>query len=437
MRNQPGKRRKLMKKLIMSLVLVLALSISACVEIDPNQVERLELEGLTLPKGIIPGDVISLEGVKLNVFYIDNDTDTPDETFPLDNEDINLTGTGFVSNYTLNTNSDGDYTLKVSYGGVSLTIRYTVLAYDLLVGPGEDHETIGSALGAAVDGNVIVVREGVYNEKVEISIPNITLKALGETIINNLHDSRGDTGISITATNLGVITVDGFYVYGFKSGIVQSYSKSEGTAFKVHNNTIGPTMDDVMRNGIQVAGSGSEMIGNTVYVAPLDADWSGSGLTISGGTVSDVLVEGNTVIYDPENPKSVAAIGIAPVNGDVNGLIIRNNTMLYSKFGIMFGSYNKDISNVTIEDNTYVSGHSESIGDYYYFAASSYASGNNIKFSNNTISFHPSATADYLYYFMQWFSNLTGSYFDDYPLEDKEYIQISRESGDIRTRDYS
>lgn len=64
--------------------------------------------------------------------------------------------------------------------------------------------------------------------------------------------------------NLGDVTFEGFTVENFtQDGIKQSYSQKAGTRFHVINNVVTPQAD-YLRNGIEVTGDGSTVVGNTI-----------------------------------------------------------------------------------------------------------------------------------------------------------------------------
>ncbi len=181
--------------------------------------------------------------------------------------------------------------LVLSFSMVATT---PVAAATITVGPTGDYATIQEAVDNANDGDTIVVAPGTYIEAVEIDVPNLTLESSGGrdvTTIENPNVGSETPGIRVLA-NLGVVTVEGFTVKHFRNGISQGMGSSEGTAFIVKNNRVVPE-PGYLRNGIQVSGEGSQVIGNYVVGAPLTADWASSGIHVVNA--KNVLVEGNVV----------------------------------------------------------------------------------------------------------------------------------------------
>lgn len=216
------------------------------------------------------------------------------------------------------------------------------------------YSEIQAAINAAGDGNVIQVAPGTYEEAIEINVPNLTLKSTGGrdvTFIDNPDVEEEKFGISVLA-NMGTVTVEGFTVNNFLSGIVQGRSNREGTAFIVKNNKIIPENNDTdpaLRNGIQVSGDGSQVIGNYIVGAPLTDDWASSGIQVVNA--NNVLVQDNSV------NTANADIGISILNWDVSlieNITVENNTINGADEGIRLSSQstNKgDIKNVTVKDN--------------------------------------------------------------------------------------
>jgi hypothetical protein len=221
------------------------------------------------------------------------------------------------------------------------------------------NDSIQDAIDAASDGDLVLVNEGTYIVPAGIVInkENLTLRAVGEVIVKYSADETAESpyglsGISVLA-NMGTVTVEGFTVTGYENGIAQSVTKSTGTAFHVINSTVYPGYKDggpYMRNGIQVTGIGSRVIGNTVIGAPLTESWSGTAIHVLDS--NDVIVENNTItdsFYD---------IGIGIMNYynavDVKNITIRNNSITNAQEAFRISANNGTdlVSDITFENNT-------------------------------------------------------------------------------------
>jgi len=117
----------------------------------------------------------------------------------------------------------------------------------------------------------ILVDPGTYNEALTLNKPNITVQSTGGadvTIIDVPYDGTLTNGVWLNA-DMGTVTFDGFTVKNFtEGGIIQPMAAST-SVFNVLNNIVLPK-DGYLRNGIQVTGDGSQVIGNFVEGAHFD-----------------------------------------------------------------------------------------------------------------------------------------------------------------------
>lgn len=213
------------------------------------------------------------------------------------------------------------------------------------------YTTIQAAIDAAADDDVIEVGPGTYNEAVIINKPNLTIRSTtgaASTIID-VPDGSLTTGVKFVGTNLGVLTFDGFTVKDFtEQGIVQGMGSATGTTVHVLNNVVIPA-GTYLRNGIQVSGDGSTVIGNTVSNAYLTTDWGGTAIHVVNA--SNVIVRGNTV-----NGNGDVAIAIDNYNAAlVSNILIENNIIAGSDVAINItggpDTTGKIVSRVTITGN--------------------------------------------------------------------------------------
>jgi hypothetical protein len=228
------------------------------------------------------------------------------------------------------------------------------------------HVTIQGAIDAAADGDVIEVGPGEYPEYVELRTPNITVRSTGGAAVTKIVTPPGSltTGVKVLA-NMGTVTFDGFTVKNFtESGIIQGMADRTGTTFHVLNNIVEPYAD-YLRNGIQVSGDGSTVIGNTVYGKRLTDEWASAGITVANA--SNVTVKDNTIIGGVTGVDN--GIVLIAYYNDMSNITIEGNTITDAFDGVnLQGNYwattRFSISDVSIKSNI-ISDSSEGIGAYW------------------------------------------------------------------------
>lgn len=216
------------------------------------------------------------------------------------------------------------------------------------------YATIQDGVDEALDGHTIEVAPGTYVEHVQIDVPNLTLQSSAGfevTIINAPSVGLETPGISVVK-NMGIVTVNGFTTNNFRNGIVQGMSQSEGTTFIVKNSKVIPeniNTNPYLRNGIQVSGNGSQIIGNYIVGAPLTSDWASTGLHVVNA--SNVLVKDNIV---NTNPTSGAGIGITNWNSPIVENITIEGNSITAEVGIKIAgpsSTTNNVKDVYVYDN--------------------------------------------------------------------------------------
>jgi len=257
-----------------------------------------------------------------------------------------------------------------------LAIINPVSAATLEVGPGKTHATINNALANANDGDTILVYPGTYNENINITVPNLTLKSVAgrdSTIIGPGTGLNQNTVISIQS-GLGIITVDGFTVIlspdklsGYHPiGIGQRMAAAAGTASYIFNNKIKVT--GTLRNGIQVSGENSQIVGNIVEGGPLTVDWGSSGILIAASTTTkNILVKNNQLLGQMDYGLGIITWG----SGVVSDVVVENNIIEKTVYaGISIGGKvsNTMVTNNIIKNNP-VNGLEEIHTNYYGYAA--------------------------------------------------------------------
>ncbi len=257
-----------------------------------------------------------------------------------------------------------------------LAVISPVSAATLEVGPGKTYATINAAIGASNNGDTIIIYPGTYNENVTINKQNLTLKSVGGRDSTTIGPGTGlnqNSVISIQA-GLGTITVDGFTVILSPStlggyhpiGIRQGMSASTGTSCYIFNNKIKVT--GTLRNGIQVSGDNSKVVGNIVEGGPLTEDWGSSGILIATtATTKNILIKDNYLLGEMDYGIGIITWG----GGELSDIQIENNIVEKSIWaGISIGG---KVSNTLVQNNIIknnkTAGLEEIHNNYYGYAA--------------------------------------------------------------------
>lgn len=258
----------------------------------------------------------------------------------------------------------------VEYRWSGFNWSYTVAAAPVLPVHNSTQNTFFSTIQAAIDaaasGDVIEVAPGEYAEYVELRTPNITVRSTDGAAVTKIVTPPGTltTGVKVLA-NMGTVTFEGFTVKNFtESGIIQGMADRTGTTFHVLNNIVQPYAD-YLRNGIQVSGDRSTVVGNTVYGKRLTDEWASAGITVANA--SNVIVLDNTVIGGETGVDN--GIVLIAFNNDMTNITIEGNTITDAFDGVnLQGNYwsatRYSISDVTIKSNI-ISDSSEGIGAYW------------------------------------------------------------------------
>lgn len=335
-----------MKKMFLVIMLCISvLCVVSCDDLEVMDIDRLGIEGLSFLTYFREGEQILLDDVKV-VAYTSESTE-PIQTLSIDSELIDLEGNGFVEigdHLYLNTETaDEEYTLTVSYGGISVTLKYTVVDDYVLVGQSHraDYPTITSALAEAPVNTTIVVEPGTYPENVVISTQGIQLMASGNVILDSgAIESAQDYGVVIAADN---VVFDGFTIRNTAAAIVV-----QGAAdVTVSNNTV----TGLNYNGIAVLQNSDRIIIESNTLNQILQYGIVIGYNIVVGANPEVTTTGSVIRSNTVNGAGASAI-YADIYSNHNQYV--DNVLTHAVIGIhLYKSNNDLVQNNTI---TYQSG---------------------------------------------------------------------------------
>ena len=201
----------------------------------------------------------------------------------------------------------------------------TSLAAVLYVGPGEAYTTIGQAMWDVEDGDTIMVRDGIYDESIDIRSSIMLLAENRHQAI--LGDGEGSEGI--LRIRKSDVTVDGFKFNGIEGGhgIIIANCMIENN--EINHRAMGIMVSEYVancfidsniitgcdENGIHHNGKGE----NTISYNRIQ-DNSGSGIVISNSFEGTVMIAGDTILQNGDDGIRIFSSGIS-----VQGNVIREN----------------------------------------------------------------------------------------------------------------
>lgn len=211
----------------------------------------------------------------------------------------------------------------------------------------------GSALASAIAGDIIEVCAGTYNENVEISLSNITLRGAKAGVPagpDAVPSGRGSgesiiVGQTTSAIHLAVAGRTGIVIDGFT---IQS-----GNFPAIHDNPNGLSGSHVWVNNIMV-GSGTcspALINlnriNDVEIRNNNLTGCQWGISVQSGNPADApsLIEGN---YFLDNSPSAGAVIMAANNAP--GHVIRGNLVEGTGAGMILGCSDLELTDNTIQN---------------------------------------------------------------------------------------
>jgi uncharacterized protein (TIGR03437 family) len=188
-----------------------------------------------------------------------------------------------------------------------------------------DYPTIQTAIGAAVDGDTIVVAPGTYQENLNFRGKAITLTSSGGPTVTVL-DGRG---------------IDSVVRFGTKEGpksILRGFTVQHGVP-SFNNSYIG--------GGVSIAGASPTITGNVIT---LNQSSEGAGISINAG---DPLIQNNTITANTGEGIYVLGATGSATGPQIVGNVISKNTGGYFGAGIdLFASGNVLIQNNLLAGNT-------------------------------------------------------------------------------------
>lgn len=224
-------------------------------------------------------------------------------------------------------------------------------------------EKIQDAINRAPEGSTVLVPPGVYNEKLNITRDNFTLKADGKAVLDLA--GRSVNGAAINISDRKNVTIDGFEIRNVRGGETPTAIRVNGSSdnIKIINNDIHHVESSSNAHAIGVFGTKATPLKNITIANNKvhDLKLGQSEAVVLNGNVDGFKITGNN-IYNTDNIAidiiGGEGVGKAGIDRARNGLISRNTIRnVDSLFNPTYGErsaaaiYVDGGKNVVIEDN--------------------------------------------------------------------------------------
>jgi parallel beta-helix repeat protein len=265
------------KYFILFFVIICLTLLSACDGITPINYTITATEG-------VGGQINPLGVITVNEGASQAFTITPDEGYQIDDVLVDGISEGPITFYSF-TNIQQNHTIYATF--VIGTSEFKVYNIDTGIG----YDTIQEAIDAALDGEIIIVYPGTYDENIVFDNRNITVQStdpsdpsvVSATIIDGGRSGKVVKFLGGDTSNLQGFTVqNGYEVSG---GGIYLYNSSPN----ITNNIITNNEADA-GGGIYVYGSSPTVENNTITN---NAAYSGGGICVYGN--SSAVITGNTI----------------------------------------------------------------------------------------------------------------------------------------------
>jgi len=266
-----------------------------------------------------------------------------------------------------------------------LAIVNPVSAATLEVGPGKTYATINAAIGAAGNGDTILVYPGTYTENITIN-KSLTLQGVDKDATIVKPSASADEWITINASNVHLknLTFDGSgYNIGraittrggsgsVTSCVIKNIKQNQyiGIGIRVWHETSGQRwtisgnkFQNIERIGIYVGGQDNiATISNNILEGNGEGNWLQYGVEV--GRSGQANIENNHIskYQSDESGWESAGILVTAAYGPKSTAYIMGNTVVKNKYGVYIGYVSKDkltddsivtLKCNTIFDNTY------------------------------------------------------------------------------------
>jgi parallel beta-helix repeat protein len=270
----------------------------------------------------------------------------------------------------MHTKKVGIRSFIIAIGAIGALVLTTgmVSAADIFVGPGENYTLIQQAVAIADPFDTIIVRDGTYNENIDVTVDNVTIRSENGSANCFVHAlDQNDHVFEVTAD---YVNIRGFTVQDAVAGIyldnVDHCTISENIASdngygiwlssSNTNNLTGNTANSNAHGGIYLSSSSSNNLTNNIMV------WDG--IIIEGNQLqhwnthyidTSNTVNGKPVYYWKDQVGGTVPSGAGQVIiANCTNVVVENQNVSDGSAGICLGfSNNNTIANNTASNNSY------------------------------------------------------------------------------------